>query len=111
MHIEFDLLFKQAVSETLSIGAPLLLPPLRERMELLQSLLPQGPDRWDSLSKGQVREQQNLFYVWGRWELRGQKFVWEDCMYSLKQMYRSAWQSVDFFGGWLKVGGRWEVVY
>ncbi|XP_033633807.1 probable E3 ubiquitin-protein ligase HERC1 isoform X2 [Asterias rubens] len=44
---------QKAVSETLSIGAPLLLPPLRERMELLQSLLPQGPDRWDSLSKGQ----------------------------------------------------------
>ncbi|XP_046401290.1 probable E3 ubiquitin-protein ligase HERC1 isoform X2 [Ischnura elegans] len=37
------------VSETLSIGAPMLLPPLRERMELLHTLLPQGPD----LSKGQ----------------------------------------------------------
>ena len=47
--------FLQAVSETLSIGAPLLLPPLHERMELLHSLLPQGPDRWDSLSRGQVR--------------------------------------------------------
>ncbi|XP_071845609.1 probable E3 ubiquitin-protein ligase HERC1 isoform X3 [Apostichopus japonicus] len=44
---------QKAISETLSIGAPLLLPPLRERMELLHSLLPQGPDRWDSLSKGQ----------------------------------------------------------
>ncbi|XP_077988697.1 putative E3 ubiquitin-protein ligase HERC1 [Glandiceps talaboti] len=44
---------QQAVSETLSVGAPLLLPPLRERMELLHSLLPQGPDRWDGLSKGQ----------------------------------------------------------
>lgn len=33
----------------------MLLPPLRERMELLHSLLPQGPDRWESLSKGQVR--------------------------------------------------------
>ncbi|XP_030832727.1 probable E3 ubiquitin-protein ligase HERC1 isoform X3 [Strongylocentrotus purpuratus] len=44
---------QKAVSDTLSIGAPLLLPPLRERMELLHSLLPQGPDRWDSLSKGQ----------------------------------------------------------
>lgn len=32
----------------------MLLPPLRERMELLHSLLPQGPDRWESLSKGQV---------------------------------------------------------
>uniref|UniRef100_H3AIW9 B30.2/SPRY domain-containing protein n=1 Tax=Latimeria chalumnae TaxID=7897 RepID=H3AIW9_LATCH len=42
-----------AVVETLSIGASLLLPPLRERIELLHSLLPQGPDRWDSLSKGQ----------------------------------------------------------
>ncbi|KAG8223094.1 hypothetical protein J437_LFUL002042, partial [Ladona fulva] len=37
------------VSETLSIGAPMLLPPLRERMELLHSLLPQGSE----LSKGQ----------------------------------------------------------
>ncbi|XP_021933596.1 probable E3 ubiquitin-protein ligase HERC1 isoform X3 [Zootermopsis nevadensis] len=40
---------KTVVSETLAIGAPLLLPPLRERMELLHSLLPQGPD----LSNGQ----------------------------------------------------------
>uniref|UniRef100_A0AAV2LT25 B30.2/SPRY domain-containing protein n=1 Tax=Knipowitschia caucasica TaxID=637954 RepID=A0AAV2LT25_KNICA len=31
----------------------MLLPPLRERMELLHTLLPQGPDRWESLSKGQ----------------------------------------------------------
>ncbi|XP_071965475.1 probable E3 ubiquitin-protein ligase HERC1 isoform X2 [Antedon mediterranea] len=44
---------QKAVNETLSIGAPLLLPPLRERMELLHTLLPQGPDRWDSLSRGQ----------------------------------------------------------
>lgn len=36
----------------------MLLPPLRERMELLHSLLPQGPDRWESLSKGQVRLRQ-----------------------------------------------------
>ncbi|XP_069694063.1 probable E3 ubiquitin-protein ligase HERC1 isoform X1 [Periplaneta americana] len=35
---------KTVVSETLAIGAPMLLPPLRERMELLHSLLPQGPD-------------------------------------------------------------------
>ncbi|XP_069137757.1 probable E3 ubiquitin-protein ligase HERC1 isoform X1 [Argopecten irradians] len=41
------------VTETLSVGAPLLLPPLRERMELLHSLLPQGQDRWESLSQGQ----------------------------------------------------------
>ena len=41
--------------ETLSVGATMLLPPLRERMELLHSLLPQGPDRWESLSKGQVQ--------------------------------------------------------
>ncbi|CAF90789.1 unnamed protein product [Tetraodon nigroviridis] len=41
------------VIETLSVGATMLLPPLRERMELLHSLLPQGPDRWESLSKGQ----------------------------------------------------------
>lgn len=39
---------------TLSIGASLLLPPLRERTELLHSLLPQGPESWESLSKGQV---------------------------------------------------------
>lgn len=44
---------QQAVIETLSIGAPLLLPPLKERMELLHSLLPQGNDRWDTLSRGQ----------------------------------------------------------
>lgn len=46
----------QVVIETLSVGATMLLPPLRERMELLHSLLPQGPDRWESLSKGQVPE-------------------------------------------------------
>ncbi|TUG88269.1 putative E3 ubiquitin-protein ligase HERC1 [Bagarius yarrelli] len=45
---------QEAVIETLSVGATMLLPPLRERMELLHSLLPQGPDRWESLSKGQV---------------------------------------------------------
>ncbi|KAI7795921.1 putative E3 ubiquitin-protein ligase HERC1-like [Triplophysa rosa] len=44
---------QQAVMSTLSIGASLLLPPLRERTELLHSLLPQGPESWDSLSKGQ----------------------------------------------------------
>ncbi|XP_043933675.1 probable E3 ubiquitin-protein ligase HERC1 isoform X2 [Protopterus annectens] len=44
---------QEAVMETLSVGATMLLPPLRERMELLHSLLPQGPDRWESLSKGQ----------------------------------------------------------
>ncbi|KAL8615071.1 hypothetical protein ACOMHN_013605 [Nucella lapillus] len=44
---------QQAVSSTLSIGACLLLPPLRERMELLHSLLPQGPGSWDSLTRGQ----------------------------------------------------------
>ncbi|TRY98659.1 hypothetical protein DNTS_005902 [Danionella cerebrum] len=43
----------QAVMSTLSIGACLLLPPLRERTELLHSLLPQGPESWESLSKGQ----------------------------------------------------------
>ncbi|KAL4617326.1 putative E3 ubiquitin-protein ligase HERC1 [Arapaima gigas] len=43
----------QAVMSTLSIGASLLLPPLRERTELLHSLLPQGPESWESLSKGQ----------------------------------------------------------
>lgn len=48
------MLSHQAVIETLSVGATMLLPPLRERMELLHSLLPQGPDRWESLSKGQV---------------------------------------------------------
>ncbi|XP_034753665.1 probable E3 ubiquitin-protein ligase HERC1 isoform X10 [Etheostoma cragini] len=44
---------QEAVIETLSVGATMLLPPLRERMELLHSLLPQGPDRWENLSKGQ----------------------------------------------------------
>ncbi|XP_067667414.1 probable E3 ubiquitin-protein ligase HERC1 [Haliotis asinina] len=46
-------LVQEAVSETLSIGASLLLPPLRERMELLHSLLPQGPDSWETLTRGQ----------------------------------------------------------
>lgn len=44
----------QAVLNTLSIGASLLLPPLRERTELLLSLLPQGPQSLNVLSKGQV---------------------------------------------------------
>ncbi|XP_007895403.2 probable E3 ubiquitin-protein ligase HERC1 [Callorhinchus milii] len=44
---------EKAVNETLSVGASLLLPPLRERTELLHCLLPQGPERWESLSKGQ----------------------------------------------------------
>ncbi|XP_069780317.1 probable E3 ubiquitin-protein ligase HERC1 isoform X3 [Narcine bancroftii] len=44
---------EEAVNETLSVGASLLLPPLKERTELLHSLLPQGPERWESLSKGQ----------------------------------------------------------
>ncbi|XP_035829751.1 probable E3 ubiquitin-protein ligase HERC1 isoform X3 [Aplysia californica] len=44
---------QKAVAETLSIGASLLLPPLRERMELLHSLLPQGPGCWESLTRGQ----------------------------------------------------------
>ncbi|KAL1139382.1 hypothetical protein AAG570_006366 [Ranatra chinensis] len=38
-----------AISECLAVGASLLLPPLRERLELLQTLLPQG----SHLSKGQ----------------------------------------------------------
>ncbi|XP_054612956.1 probable E3 ubiquitin-protein ligase HERC1 isoform X1 [Dunckerocampus dactyliophorus] len=44
---------QQAVMSTLSIGAALLLPPLRERTELLLSLLPQGPQSLNVLSKGQ----------------------------------------------------------
>jgi len=44
----------QILVETLTLGAPLLLPPLHERMELLHSLLPHGPAGWDSLSPGQV---------------------------------------------------------
>ncbi|TKS84344.1 putative E3 ubiquitin-protein ligase HERC1 [Collichthys lucidus] len=44
---------QQAVLNTLSIGASLLLPPLRERTELLLSLLPQGPQSLTVLSKGQ----------------------------------------------------------
>lgn len=39
------------VKECIAVGAPLLLPPLRERLHLLQSLLPQG----SQLTKGQVR--------------------------------------------------------
>jgi hypothetical protein len=42
---------QQAVQETLSIGAPMLLPPLKERVDLLLLLLPQS----HKLSKGQVR--------------------------------------------------------
>ncbi|XP_061887279.1 probable E3 ubiquitin-protein ligase HERC1 isoform X3 [Entelurus aequoreus] len=44
---------QQAVVNTLSIGASLLLPPLRERTELLLSLLPHGPQSLNVLSKGQ----------------------------------------------------------
>ena len=58
-HPSFSFLV-QAVSSTLSIGACLLLPPLRERMELLHSLLPQGPGSWDSLTKGQVSHGKGL---------------------------------------------------
>lgn len=47
----------QAVLNTLSIGSSLLLPPLRERTELLLSLLPQGPQSLNILSKGQVAVQ------------------------------------------------------
>ncbi|XP_078812489.1 putative E3 ubiquitin-protein ligase HERC1 isoform X5 [Oryzias latipes] len=43
----------QAVLDTLAIGASLLLPPLKERTELLLSLLPQGPQSLNVLSKGQ----------------------------------------------------------
>uniref|UniRef100_A0A8C7YQF4 E3 ubiquitin-protein ligase HERC1 n=1 Tax=Oryzias sinensis TaxID=183150 RepID=A0A8C7YQF4_9TELE len=43
----------QAVLDTLAIGASLLLPPLKERIELLLSLLPQGPQSLNVLSKGQ----------------------------------------------------------
>ncbi|KAK6179608.1 hypothetical protein SNE40_011927 [Patella caerulea] len=43
---------QEAVSDTLSIGASLLLPPLKERMELLHSLLPKGTG-WHALTKGQ----------------------------------------------------------
>lgn len=37
------------VTETLAIGAPLLLPPLRQRMGILHNLLPQS----SNLTKGQ----------------------------------------------------------
>lgn len=59
----------------------MLLPPLRERMELLHSLLPQGPDRWESLSKGQVRSSKNMpesswgmlwVFLWEYFELWGE---------------------------------------
>ena len=42
------------MNEALSVGAPLLLPPLLERMEVLHTLLPQGPEGWDSLTVGEV---------------------------------------------------------
>lgn len=42
------------MNEALSVGAPLLLPPLLERMEVLHALLPQGPEGWDSLTVGEV---------------------------------------------------------
>ncbi|CAM1299303.1 HERC1 (predicted) [Pycnogonum litorale] len=44
---------EQCVNDTLAIGAPLLLPLLKERMELLELLLPQTPEAWDTLTKGQ----------------------------------------------------------
>ncbi|KAK7862054.1 hypothetical protein R5R35_011478 [Gryllus longicercus] len=56
MHLLFRLVdiptpknVEAVVNDTLAIGAPMLLPPLRERMELLHSLLPQG----SNLTKGQ----------------------------------------------------------
>lgn len=52
----------QAVLNTLSIGASLLLPPLRERTELLLSLLPQGPQSLNVLSKGQVRKATGCYF-------------------------------------------------
>lgn len=48
--------FVQAINEALSVGATLLLPPLPERMEVLQSLLPQAPDNWNSLTLGEVQK-------------------------------------------------------
>lgn len=59
--------YRQVVIETLSVGATMLLPPLRERMELLHSLLPQGPDRWESLSKGQVPHGSTAFLPDNYW--------------------------------------------
>ncbi|KAL3866609.1 hypothetical protein ACJMK2_043893 [Sinanodonta woodiana] len=50
---------QNAVTETLSIGASLLLPSLRERMELLHTLLPSSPGNWETLTKGQ-RMQLNM---------------------------------------------------
>ena len=44
----------QVVNEALSVGASLLLPPLPERMDVLHSLLPQAPDSWDNLTRGEV---------------------------------------------------------
>ncbi|KAH3837497.1 hypothetical protein DPMN_110888 [Dreissena polymorpha] len=44
---------QEAVCECLSEGTSLLLPSLGERLELLHSLLPQSPNAWNSLSKGQ----------------------------------------------------------
>ncbi|ELU01327.1 hypothetical protein CAPTEDRAFT_215878, partial [Capitella teleta] len=56
MDMETPLSVQEAVNESLSIGAPLLLPPLAERMELLHTLLPQGPTCWGSLSRGQRQQ-------------------------------------------------------
>ena len=42
------------VLELLTEGALLLLPPLLERIKLLQSLLPNTDTSWESLSLGQV---------------------------------------------------------
>ncbi|XP_052792636.1 probable E3 ubiquitin-protein ligase HERC1 isoform X1 [Mya arenaria] len=44
------------VCECLSVGTSLLLPSLGERLELLHSLLPQSPEAWKALSKGQMMQ-------------------------------------------------------
>ena len=54
MHVFFPFQFSEAVNEALSVGASLLLPPLPERMEVLHSLLPEAPDKWNSLTVGEV---------------------------------------------------------
>ena len=59
LNINLNCLCFQAVSETLTVGASLLLPPLAERMEILHSLLPQSPGCWYALTKGQVGQDKN----------------------------------------------------
>ena len=55
---------QSAVRDALRTGAPLLLPPLRERMEILHSLLPQGPGSGAKLTVGQVGQLTGHCWDW-----------------------------------------------